>query len=70
MLHESSHPLPCIKKATVLQDRVAVRHAGDVVGDGAGAAGVAARLLAAASGIAVLGRHEVDVVQERIEELR
>src|SRR6185436_13059304 len=69
-LPEPSRALPWLKKTTVFEYRVAIGHAGDVVGDGACAARGAARLLAAARGIAILGRHEVDVSAERVEELR
>src|SRR5262249_21137329 len=62
-------PLRWVEQASMLQDRVAIGHAGDVVGDRAGAAGGAVRGLGLAGDVAVLGGHEVYVAEERLEEL-
>ena len=53
----------------MLENRVPVRHASDVVGDRSGAAGGTVRTLGLQGEVAVLGRHEAHVLEEAFEEL-
>src|SRR5689334_2892713 len=58
-----------VEEAAVFEDGVSVGHAGDVVGDGASAPVGAGACFQANGGVAMFRGHEVDVFEERVEEL-
>ena len=64
-----SGSLSGLEKSPVLENRVPVGHARDVVGDGTGAANFPVRALGLQSEIAVLGGHETHVFEESLEQL-
>ena len=55
---------PGVKEASVLEDRVAIRHASNVIGDGASTTGAAVSTFGVQGVISMFGRHETYVLEK------